>query len=493
MTTSQSPSIQSPSTLVSPKAALAEIWSIAGGETPALADVTLTGPEPGDAPILPSSFAVDTLAQATIAASALAAAEVSRVRTGKRQRVTVDKRHAAVEFRSEHFMRVPGVETRAWDKVAGVYQTADGRFVRLHTNLPHHRSGMLEMLGVPYDRESVRQAVLTWQGEVLETTAAERGLVATMMRSPEEWQAHGQGQALATLPLFEVMRIGDAAPRIWPRTEPSSGPQLEPKGERPLAGIRVLDLTRIIAGPVCGRTLAAHGADVLQIAGPKLPFSPLLVMDTGRGKRSAYVDLGDPAGRATLEGLTRQADIFVQGYRPGAISARGFAPERLAELSPGIVCVSLSAWGHQGPWANRRGFDSLVQNANGLNHAEAAAAGVASGPKELPAQALDHGAGYLLATGAMVALKRQREEGGSWLVRVSLAQTGEWLWRLGRPGADGFKARSPEFDDVQDLLESQPSGFGPMTAVRHAGLLSDTPARWEKPSVPLGTHPPVWE
>ena len=477
MTPGRSPARPMPPATVAPASVLEEIWSIAGGEKQALADVTLTGHEPG----LPSSFAVGTMAQATIAASALAAAEVARARTGKRQRVTVDMRHAAVEFRSEHYMRVPGAEVRAWDKVAGVYRTADGRYVRLHTNLPHHRSGMLDMLGVPYDRESVRLAVLQWPGEVLETTAAERGLVATMMRSPEEWRAHGQGQALAKLPLFEVIRIGDAAPRPWPM------------GERPLSGIRVLDLTRIIAGPVCGRTLAAHGADVLQIAGPTLPFAPLLVMDTGRGKRAAHIELGDAAGRETLEGLTRQADVFVQGYRPGAMAAKGFAAERLAELSPGIVCVSLSAWGHQGPWAFRRGFDSLVQNANGLNHAEAAAAGLASGPKELPAQALDHGAGYLMATGAAVALKRQREEGGSWLVRVSLAQTGEWLWRLGRQGAEGFRVETPAFEDVHDLLETQPSGFGPMTAVRHAGILSDTPARWERPSVPLGTHRPAWE
>lgn len=461
---------------MTPHDALAEIWSLGGGDPSALTRVTLTGAEPA----LPGSFAVGTMAQATIAASALAAAEVGRLRGGPVQSVGVDMRHAAAEFRSERYMRVPGFEARGWDAIAGVYRTGDGRYVRLHTNFPHHRDGMLALLGATYERASVAKALETWQGEAFETAAAERGLVATMMRSPEEWVAHGQGQAVARLPLFEVSRIGDAPPR---RMAPA---------DRPLGGVRVLDLTRVIAGPVCGRTLAAHGADVLQVASPRLPSVQQLVMDTGRGKRATYIDLTDSGGRATLQDLAREADIFVQGYRPGAIAAHGFAPEQLAALSPGIVCVSLSAYGHQGPWSGRRGFDSLVQNANGLNHAEAVAAGLASGPKELPAQALDHGSGYLMAAGALMALKRQREEGGSWLVRVSLAQTGHWFWRLPRLGAQGFKAADPSFDDVRDLLETAPSGFGEMTGVRHAGRLDRTPPYWALPSVPLGSHIAQW-
>jgi crotonobetainyl-CoA:carnitine CoA-transferase CaiB-like acyl-CoA transferase len=461
---------------MTPAAALAEIWHLGRGEPAALGSAALAGAEPA----LPSSFAVGTMAQATIAASALAAAEFWRRRTGERQAVAVAMRDAAIEFRSERYLRVPGTDLRGWDKVAGVYRTGDGRHVRLHTNFPHHRAGMLAMLGADYERASVASALERWQGEAFETAAAERGLVATMTRTPEEWAAHAQGQAVARLPLYEIIRIGDAPPRPLRRAP------------RPLEGVRVLDLTRVIAGPVCGRTLAAHGADVLQVSGPKLPFAPSLVMDTGRGKRATFIELTEAAGRETLARLARAADIFVQGYRPGAIASYGFAPERLAELSPGIVCVSLSAYGHEGPWAGRRGFDSLVQNANGLNHAEAVAAGVNDAPKELPAQALDHGSGYLMATGAMLALKRQREVGGSWLVRVSLAQTGHWFWRLGRLGPAGHSAPDPTFEDVADRLETTPSGFGPMTAVRHAAQLSATPAAWALPSVPLGTHAPEW-
>jgi crotonobetainyl-CoA:carnitine CoA-transferase CaiB-like acyl-CoA transferase len=420
------------------------------------------------------------MAQATVAASALAAAELWYMRTRRRQLAAVDMRHAAAEFRSEHYLHVEGrPEKRIWDKVAGVYQVGDGRYVRVHANMPHHRERTLRFLGAEYDRASVAAKLMDWSGEALETAAAENGMVITMMRSPEEWRAHPHGKALATLPLFEVIRIGDAPPRK--RTV----------AERPMSGIRVLDLTRVIAGPVCGRTLAAHGAEVLSVTGPGIPDIETLVMDGGRGKLRAQIDLATESGREALRALAREADVFVQGYRPGAIAAKGFAPEQLAEISPGIVCVSLSAWGHAGPWANRRGFDSLVQNANGLNAAEAAAAGI-EGPKELPCQALDHGTGFLMATGAMLALKRQAEEGGSWLVRVSLAQTGEWLWQLGRLPTECLRAPNPTREDVRDLMERTESGFGLMTAVRHSGQLSETPPSFARPAMPLGSHDARW-
>ena len=188
--------------------------------------------------------------------------------------------------------------------------------------------------------------------------------------------------------------------------------------------------------------------------------------------------------------MARDADVFVQGYRPGALQSLGFGPEQVAQLRPGIVYVSLSAYGHVGPWAGRRGFDSLVQTATGFNEAEAQAAGT-DRPKPLPAQALDHAAGYLMAFGAMTALARRCTEGGSWHVRVSLAQVGNWLRRLGRI-EQGLSCDETSFDDIRDLLEEQDSGFGRLTAIRHAAQLSETPARWERPSMPLGAHRAAW-
>jgi crotonobetainyl-CoA:carnitine CoA-transferase CaiB-like acyl-CoA transferase len=460
---------------VATRTALAELWQAARQPDEALSQIRLTGAEP----VLPSSFAVGTAAQASIAASALAAAELWRLRGGRRQLVTVDMRHAAIEFRSERYFRVDGKKPAdAWDKIAGIYRCGDGRWVRLHTNFPHHRDGVLALLACDYDKAAVQQALLKWRAQEFEEAAAQAGLVVTAKRSFEEWDQHPQGIAVGALPVFSIERIGDAPPQ--PLTA----------AQRPLGGVRVLDLTRVIAGPVCGRTLAAHGADVLLVTAPHLPAIEPLVIDTGRGKLSCRIDLRDPVGQSTLRALLRDTDVFVQGYRPGALQSLGFGPEEVAQLHPGIVYVSLSAYGHVGPWAGRRGFDSLVQTASGFNAAEAQAEGTDQ-PRPLPAQAIDHAAGYLMSFGAIAALARRCTEGGSWHTRVSLAQTGKWLRQLGRI-KDGLSSDETSFDDVQDLLEERDSGFGRLTAVRHAAQLSETPARWERPSMPLGAHLAAW-
>jgi crotonobetainyl-CoA:carnitine CoA-transferase CaiB-like acyl-CoA transferase len=453
---------------------LARLWRAAGQDDAALREARLTGHEP----VLPSSFAVGTAAQATIAAAALAAGELWRLRTGRRQSVSVDMRAAAIEFRSERYLRVDGKPPRDHhDSIAGLYRCGDGRWARLHTNLPHHCSGLLALLGCAHDRAAVQRALDGWRAEALEEAAANAGLVVTACRSFAEWDRHPQGGAVAKLPPFGIDRIGDAPPKKLAAAE------------RPLTGIKVLDLTRIIAGPVCGRTLAAHGADVLLVTAPHLPSMLPLVVDTGRGKLSASIDLRETAGCETLTALLREADVFVQGYRPGAIAAFGFGPQEVAKIRPGIVYVSLCAYGHEGPWAGRRGFDSLVQTASGLNAAEAEAFGEGE-PRALPAQELDHATGYLLAFAAMSALARRAEQGGSWHVRGSLAQTGYWLRQLGR--IDGVNYPDPRFADVRDYLEETPSGFGKLTAVRHAAVMAETPPRWSRPTVPLGTHAPAW-
>lgn len=463
--------------MTTPQDALAYLWSLAGLRPNALDAVTLTGSDPA----LPSSFRVGTAAQASIAASALAAAEIFRLRSRQRQEVAVDTRHAAAEFRCERYLRLDGGPApEAWDAIAGTYRCGDGRWVRLHTNFPHHRDGVLRVLGgVAHDRKAVAKALEGWDAEKFEAACADAGLVVTMMRSFSEWDAHPQGAAVAALPPLIIERIGDAPPQPL-----SSGV------ERPLAGVRVLELTRVIAGPVAGRTLAAHGADVLLITAPHLPSILPLVMDTGRGKLSAQLDLRTAAARETLRDLAAGADIFLQGYRPGAIAGHGFSPAELAALRPGIICVTLSAYGHEGPWRGRRGFDSLVQTACGMNHAEMEAAGE-DRPRPLPCQANDHASGYLLALGAMAGLYKRATEGGSWHVRVGLATTAHWIRGLGRL-EDGLAAHDPTQDDIADLLEKTDSGFGRLTTVRDAAQMSVTPPHWDRPSVPLGTHAAVW-
>src|SRR3982075_1870553 len=458
----------------SPREILADIWTSAGGDPSALGAVTLTGEEPQ----LPSSFRVAAAARASIAAAGLAAAQIWQLRSGQSQDVAVDMRHAVVECRSERYLRVDGKPPPpAWDAIAGVYKARDG-FVRLHTNFPHHRDAVCRVLNCKPERDDVQAALLQWDGEAFETAAYAGGCVVALMRSHDEWSALPHAESLAALPPISIEKIGEAPPKPWPA------------GDRPLAGVRVLDLSRVIAGPVAGRTLAVHGADVLLISGPDLPAIPWLTIDTGRGKLTSFVELRSEQGREVLRGLLAQADIFSQGYRPHAIAGLGFAPEEAAKINPGIVYVSLSAYGHAGPWAERRGFDSLVQTATGFNHAEGQAAGV-EGPKELPAQMLDHATGYLMAFGTMMAKARQSREGGSWHVRVSLAQTGRWLWNLGRV-ADGLKTEDLKGESVKPLMEELASGFGPLRSVKPSAILSKTPAFWARPSMPLGSHPPQW-
>ncbi|WP_459618646.1 CoA transferase [Bordetella sp. 2513F-2] len=464
-----------PAAVQSAAQALSEIWLGAHMAREALGWVDLSGAEP----VLPSSFAVGTAAQASIAAAALAAAELWHLRGQARQRVAVDMLHAAQECRS-HF-KIDGVTPHIWDKITGAYPCGDGGWVRIHANFAHHRDGALALLGCPTGpdtpREAVSQALASWSALDFEAAAAEAGLVAAAMRSFDEWDAHPQAAAVAAQPLVGIECIGDAPPRPLPRLDDAP---------MPLSGLRVLDLTRIIAGPVCGRALAAYGADVMLVNAPHLPNIENIA-DTSRGKLSTHLDLRTPEGRQALGHLLEQAHVFVQGYRPGGLQALGFGPVEAAALRPGIVYVSLSAYGHAGPWAGRRGFDSLVQTASGFNHAEAQAAGQ-DAPKPLPVQLLDHASGYLMAFGALAALGRQAREGGSWHVRVSLARTAAWIRGLGRV-PDGLACPMPSIDD---LLYTEASGFGQLQAVRHAARFSATPARWSRPSVPPGTDPPVW-
>ncbi len=455
--------------------ALRALWQSAGLPAEALAQVELTGVDP----VLSSSFAVGTAAQIATAAAALAATEIGRARNGLNQSVAVDMRHAALECCG--FFTVNGHQPEAWDRLAGLYRCADDQWVRIHTNFSHHRDGILRLLGVArgteITRETIASALAHWQALTFEQAAADAGLVVAALRTADAWQRHPQQAAIAAQPLVAIERIGDADPLPWPEL---------PMGEAPLSGIKVLDLTRILAGPVAGRTLAAYGADVMLVNAPHLPNISAII-DTSRGKRSALADLRYADGREGLRRVLSDADVFIQGYRPSALAALGFSDDALTAWRPGLVVVSLSAYGGVGPWGARRGFDSLVQAATGFNLDEADAA-CARGPKPLPMQILDMASGLLMALGAQAALLRQRTEGGSWRVQVSLARTGQWLRELGRV-VPGFIAPKPDFTA---LLEASHSGYGELRAMRHAAVFSHTPATWVRPSVPPGTDALAW-
>lgn len=453
---------------------LEQLWIQAGLSAAALEHVSI-----GGEPLLPSCFRVGDIAATCIAASGLGAAEIWRQRSGRMQSVSVDMAHAEIAYRSERYLEVTQALPDPFNPFWGYYRTADARWFQIHTSFPHHLSGALELLGLGMDAvpETVREAVSGWNGLALEEEMARRGLVGALMRSRAEWLAHPHGKAISQAPLMEIERIGEAPPAL-----PGAA-------SRPLQGLRVLDLTRVIAGPVCGRTLAEHGADVLRIQAPHVPYIPRLAVDTGRGKRSTWLDLREAGDRARFESLLRDADVMVQGYRPYAVASRGYGPAEVAGLRPGIVYVSICAYGYEGPWAGRRGFDSLVQMASGIARAGADAMDE-DAPHPLPCQALDHCVGYLAAFGAMAALVRRSNEGGSWHVRLSLARVSEWLQRLGQ--VDGLLRPEPTAEEVASVLERADSAFGPMRFVKPVSQLSETPAHWSRPPAPMGCDAPQW-
>ncbi len=365
----------------------------------------------------------------------------------------------------------------------GVYPAKNRRWSYLHCNFPNHRDAALRVLDVEEDPNAVREAVARWDALELEEAIIAADGAGGMVRSMEEWGLHPQAAAVATLPLLEIERIGDSPP------EPL------PDGVRPLSGVRVLDLTRVLAGPTCARTLAEHGADVMKITAHHLPGSSSQELDTGHGKLSAHLDLRVRRDLETLKGLATKADVFSQGYRPGSLARRGLAPEDLAKLRPGIVYVSLSAFGRVGPWASRRGFDTVVQTVSGITSRQGELfPGAEPGPQFYPVSAIDYLTGYLMAFGTLVALARRAREGGSWLVRTSLAQTGRWLVGLGQV------PESELLDVVEDFSPEEIEGWSTVSKVPGGSLrhlrpvlrLSETQPRWVRPTVPLGYHDPKW-
>jgi crotonobetainyl-CoA:carnitine CoA-transferase CaiB-like acyl-CoA transferase len=431
-----------------------------------------------DAPAcLPTALPVEPMAAAALGTVSMAAAEIHRRRGAGPQVVAVDRRASALAMCGNEYMRLNGTAMSGWDPVTGYYRAADGRYVYLHGNFVHLRDGLLTMLGADSSKEAVTAAVSRLTAQEIEDRAGERNLCATLLRSRAEWDSHPQSAALGALPLIEISRIGDAPPTPLPTA-----------GDRPLAGMRVLDLTRVIAGPMAGRTLAEHGADVLRVNGPHLPHIESLVIDTGFGKRSCQVDLRAAAGVATLKSLMGSADVFINAYRQGSMAARGFGPEALAEMRPGIVAVTISAYGRGGPWPAKRGYDSLIQAATGLAY------GSDDAPSRLPCQPLDYLTGYLGAASAMAGLMRRAAEGGNWHVELSLARTAQWIWRtldaLGPEPAPPAERPAPEA--LGGLIREMDSVFGRVRFLGPALDMPLTPPGWRSAPVPPGADPASW-
>lgn len=461
--------------------ALRTLMPVAGWSEERAESVAFSG---GADPMLPTPFRIGEASAAALGAVGLAISDLWALRTGRPQDVAVNARQAVASLRSTKYLRMNDqpVPTER-NTIMGAYPAKDGRWGYIHANFPNHRAAALRVLGVPEDREAVRQAVAGWDALELEEAIIAAGGAGGMVRTLDEWARHPQAEAISGLPVLEIVKIGDSPP------EPL------PPGDRPLAGVRVLDLTRVLAGPTAARTLAEHGADVMKITAPHLPFIEYQEYDTGHGKLSAQLDLRQAGDLETLQRLIRKADVFSQGYRPGTLAARGLAPEALAELRPGIVCATLSAFGHVGPWSIRRGFDTVVQIVSGIASRQGELfPGATPGPQHYPVSAIDYVTGYLMAFGTLVALGRRAREGGSWLVRLSLAQTGHWI--LGRGQVPDAQLRDvPKEFSPAELESWSITSETPLGTLRHLGpvvQLSATPPRWTRPTVPLGYHEPAW-
>ncbi|MER6424797.1 CoA transferase [Streptomyces sp. NPDC001137] len=445
-------------------------WSALGGDAALLPRVsTLVRKD-----ALQGRLPVRELARACVGACALAGAELAAGRSGSAvPGVRVDDGAVATAFHSERQLLVDGRAPVGFAPLSRFWRTADG-WVRTHANYPHHRARLLNALGVPDDVAAVEAALAERSALEVEETVYAAGGLAVALRTPQEWAAHEQAVEVAARPLVERARLDSAHARVL---APLDGSPL-----LPAAGLRVLDLTRVLAGPVATRTLALLGADVLRVDSPHLPELPDQHADTGFGKRSTTLDLA--ADRHTFEELLAAADVIVTGYRPGALDRFGLSPHALAERRPGVVVAQVSAWGAYGPWGERRGFDSLVQVASGI----AALEGSLEQPGALPAQALDHGTGYLLAAAVLRALTEQSREGGSRLVRLALARTAEWLVNgigAGAVGDDSYEGPRPWLAETDSSLGRLRYALPPVS-------FAGGPADWARPPVPWGTDPARW-
>lgn len=444
---------------------LADVWRDLGEDPSALPLVH----DHGDAVPLAAALPVGRLVHDAIAAASLSAALLVARRGGSAvPTVELDPARVATAVTSERHFRLDGEPVTAFAELSGYWPTSDG-WVRTHANYPHHRARLLAALGLGDDTgaDDLLRALHPRTALEVEELVTAAGGIAVAMRTEAQWAEHPHAAAVAAEPLVRVTRLGDAPAAHWAHGDV----------EAAAGGIRVLDLTRVIAGPVATRTLALWGADVLRIDSPRLPEIEWGHLDTGAGKRSALLDLEVPAEREKFEALLGEADVVVTGYRPGALDRHGLSPAALAERRPGIVVAQLSAWGPVGPFADRRGFDSIVQAATGIGWIE----GDGVKPGALPAQALDHAAGYLLAAALTSVLRKRLDDGGSWLVGTSLARVAHALLA----GTRGGHAAAPAWEPTVVT-------HGAVTSAAAAPHYDGGPTDWATPAVPWGSSPAQW-
>lgn len=467
------------------EAAFAELMALRGLGLPAAGEVTITGCDP----FYRTPLHVGEAAAAVLAATGVAANDLWEARTGRRQRVSVDARQAAATVRTVDytegrqpdgsFAHIP-IPQGMKEMIAATqpWPTRDGGWVLPHLNLPHLKDRVLGVLGAEFNPPSVKAAVGRWDADALEEAIAAVNGCGGRIRSPEEWLAHPQGRYLAARPMVEITKVADGQPMP---TAP---------GDRPASGVRVLDFTRILAGPIGGRTLAEHGAEVLMVTAPHLPQTPEHVRDTSHGKRSCFLDFRDPAQAARAQELARQADIVIGGYRPGRLAANGLGPEIAAE-KPGRIYVTISCFGSGGPFADRSGWEQVAQVVTGVAHVHGRAIGDGS-PQLVFAPVCDYLTGYLAGYGALLALGRRMREGGSYHVQVSLCQSGMFLLRQGTVAAFADAPERLTRAEIDAMHVTADTAYGRLKTIGPALHMSETTPHWARPTPALGGDAPEW-
>lgn len=433
----------------------------------------------GDTPSLATPLCLVPASAAAIAAAATSAAARWTRTHGVSQRITIDALHAAcalepTHFQTQHGHRVPQ-SSHSRELKSGFYRTQDDHWFIPSGSYPHLRDATLQLLDCPNTVDAIGAAIGRWRAAELEQACHEHGVPGVMVRSRDEWLAHAQGQALDGTPVVVIEKLADG-PRVAERPD-----------RRPLDDIRVLDASHVIAGPVVARSLGEYGAQVLRVSSPAQPDPIPQILDTGIGKRNAYLDLRNAHDHATLIALARDADVFVESWRQGSLDRLGLSARHLAEFRPGIIYVSVNAFGFEGPWHDRKGFDQMAQAATGICHTHARG----GKPALVPTRLLnDYLTGHLGAAGVMQALALRARDGGSYHVKVSLARTAMWVQDIGQHPVGNTVVT---LDDLHPPLVARPSPFGLMRQVAPAAQLSVTPGGWDLPPAPLGAHAAVWE
>ena len=463
----------------SPRSACHHLLARAGLEpADVAADICFTGADP----VVPSRHRYGAATAGALGAQAALVATIWQRRGGAPQRVTVDLARAVnLGLRTTFALRQNGhgFDVGSPTRARNFFRTRDGRQIYLLRNNGRGTitEDLIGLLRCPNSTEGIAAAVADWQAADLEEALAANRLPGVVVRSRREWRAHPQGRLLAAQPGVRIERIGDSAP------EPLVA------AARPLAGVRVLDASHVIAGPAAGRLLAEQGADVLHVTNPAERETQPIVMDLGFGKRAAFIDLNRAADVAQLRRLASTADIFIESWRPGAMQRRGFGPQDLAALRPGIVYVAISCYGSEGPWAPRGGYEPIGQAVSGLSLQE----GSPDQPRNAPTVTMnDYLAAYLAGVGALGALLRRADEGGSYLVTTSLAQASMWVLEQGRLAPDvALPAAGDHAAGPGDMLTTD-TVFGSLTHVAPIVQYGATPGYWTRGPEPFGASRPEW-